>query len=83
MSIEKPVRIGVISTARIAREKVIPGFRTTPWLEVAAIAAYAFMGLHMRRFLAQARGQRIFNRSCAVLLASAGLGLLLSRRESA
>ena len=52
-------------------------------LEVAAIAAYAFMGLHMRRFLAQARGQRIFNRSCAVLLASAGLGLLLSRRESA
>ncbi|PKR87522.1 NAD-binding protein [Pleomorphomonas diazotrophica] len=39
MSTQKPVRIGVVSTARIAREKVIPGFRTTPWLEVAAIAS--------------------------------------------
>lgn len=39
MSTHKPVRIGVVSTARIAREKVIPGFRTTPWLEVAAIAS--------------------------------------------
>ena len=35
----KPVRIGVLSTAKIGREKVIPGFRTTPWLEVAAIAS--------------------------------------------
>ncbi|MCM5556455.1 Gfo/Idh/MocA family protein [Pleomorphomonas sp. JP5] len=39
MSTHKPVRIGVVSTANIAREKVIPGFRTTPWLEVAAIAS--------------------------------------------
>lgn len=39
MSTQKPVHIGVVSTARIAREKVIPGFRTTPWLEVAAIAS--------------------------------------------
>ena len=39
MSTHKPVRIGVVSTAKIAREKVIPGFRTTPWLEVAAIAS--------------------------------------------
>lgn len=39
MSTQKPVRIGVVSTAKIAREKVIPGFRTTPWLEVAAIAS--------------------------------------------
>jgi predicted dehydrogenase len=39
MSTLKPVRIGVVSTAKIAREKVIPGFRTTPWLEVAAIAS--------------------------------------------
>lgn len=35
----RPVRIGIVSTAKIAREKVIPGFRTTPWLEVAAIAS--------------------------------------------
>lgn len=39
MSTQKPVRIGVVSTAKIAREKVIPGFRTTPWLDVAAIAS--------------------------------------------
>ncbi|WP_181707372.1 Gfo/Idh/MocA family protein [Chthonobacter rhizosphaerae] len=35
----RPVRIGILSTAKIARDKVIPGFRTTPWLEVAAIAS--------------------------------------------
>ncbi len=51
-------------------------------LELVAIAAYAAMGLHMRRWLAQARGQRLFNRACAVLLAGAGLGLLASRREA-
>jgi len=39
MTAIKPVRIGIVSTAKIAREKVIPGFRTTPWLEVAAIAS--------------------------------------------
>lgn len=51
-------------------------------LECVAIGAYAFMGLHMRRWLAQARGQRLFNRGCAVLLAGAGLGLLASRRTA-
>jgi predicted dehydrogenase len=35
----RPVRLGVVSTAKIAREKVIPGLRTTPWIEVAAIAS--------------------------------------------
>lgn len=35
----RPVRFGILSTARIAREKVIPGLRTTPWVEVAAIAS--------------------------------------------
>ncbi|WP_181702591.1 Gfo/Idh/MocA family protein [Chthonobacter albigriseus] len=39
MSDIRPVRFGVVSTARIAREKVIPGFRTTPFVEVAAIAS--------------------------------------------
>jgi predicted dehydrogenase len=39
MSAIRPVRIGIVSTARIAREHVIPGFRTTPWLDVAAIAS--------------------------------------------
>jgi predicted dehydrogenase len=39
MSNVRPVRIGIVSTAEIARTKVIPGFRTTPWLDVAAIAS--------------------------------------------
>ena len=52
-------------------------------LEGVAIAAYAFMGLHMRRFLARPQGQRLFNRSCAALLAGAGAGLLASRRSAA
>jgi threonine/homoserine/homoserine lactone efflux protein len=34
----------------------------------------------MRRWFAQARGQGIFNRSCAGLLAAAGVGLLAARR---
>ncbi len=49
-------------------------------LEWIAIAAYAYMGLHMRRWFALPRGKRIFNRACSVLLAGAGLGLLASRR---
>ena len=51
-------------------------------LEVVAIALYALMGLHMRRWLAQARGQRLFNRGCAVLLTGAAAGLLASRRAA-
>ena len=39
MSTVRPVRIGIVSTANIARQQVIPGFRTTPWLEVVAIAS--------------------------------------------
>lgn len=49
-------------------------------LELVAIAAYAYMGVHMRRWFAAPRGKRIFNRSCSVLLASAGVGLLAARR---
>jgi threonine/homoserine/homoserine lactone efflux protein len=49
-------------------------------LEVIAMAAYSYMGVHMRRFFAEPRGQRIFNRSCATLLAGAGAGLLAARR---
>lgn len=49
-------------------------------LELIAIAAYAYMGVHLRRWFAQPRGQRIFNRSCAALLAGAGAGLLAARR---
>lgn len=49
-------------------------------LEVVAMAAYAWMGARMQRWFAQPRGKTIFNRTCAGLLAGAGMGLLLSRR---
>jgi threonine/homoserine/homoserine lactone efflux protein len=49
-------------------------------LEWIAISAYAYMGLHMRRWLARPRGRRIFNRSCAALLSAAASVLLLARR---
>lgn len=49
-------------------------------LECVSIAAYACMGLHMRRWLLRPRARRIFNRSCATLLAGASFGLLASRR---
>jgi threonine/homoserine/homoserine lactone efflux protein len=48
--------------------------------EMAAIAIYAAVGSKLRRWFAQPRGRRIFNRACAGLLSGAGLGLLLARR---
>jgi len=49
-------------------------------LEWIAIGAYAYMGLHMRRWFAQPRGKRIFNRCCAGLLSAAATVLLMARR---
>lgn len=49
-------------------------------LEWVAIAVYAALGVQLKRWFATPRGQRVFNRSCSVLLGSAGLGLLLARR---
>ncbi|NWB70463.1 LysE family translocator [Pseudomonas sp. I8001] len=49
-------------------------------LEWFAISAYAYMGLHMRRWFAQPRGKRIFNRCCAGLLSAAATVLLMARR---
>jgi threonine/homoserine/homoserine lactone efflux protein len=49
-------------------------------LEWIAIAAYAYMGLHMRRWFAQPRGKRLFNRCCAGLLSAAASVLLMARR---
>lgn len=39
MTTIRPVRMGVLSTAKIGREKVIPGLRTTPWVDVVGIAS--------------------------------------------
>jgi threonine/homoserine/homoserine lactone efflux protein len=49
-------------------------------LEWIAIGAYAYMGLHMRRWFAEPRGKRIFNRCCAGLLSAAASVLLMARR---
>jgi threonine/homoserine/homoserine lactone efflux protein len=38
------------------------------------------MGLHMRRWFAEPRGKRIFNRCCAGLLSAAASVLLLAKR---
>ena len=49
-------------------------------LELIAIAVYAYMGLYLQQWFAKPRSKRIFNRSCAALLAGAGVGLLAARR---
>lgn len=51
-------------------------------LEWLAILLYSMAGLHLGRLLAGPRARHLFNRSCAALLGSAGLGLLLSRRPA-
>ena len=49
-------------------------------LEWVAIAAYAYMGSHLRQWFSVPARKRVFNRTCASLLGLSGAGLLLSRR---
>lgn len=49
-------------------------------LEVIALAGYALIGLHLRRWFNQPQGRRLFNRACAVLLSGAATLLLTARR---
>jgi threonine/homoserine/homoserine lactone efflux protein len=49
-------------------------------LEWVAISAYAYMGLHMRRWFTEPRGKRIFNCCCAGLLSAAATVLLTAGR---
>lgn len=51
-------------------------------LEWIAIAAYAYLGSHLRRWFAHPRRQRLFNRICGSLLGLAGIGLLAARRAT-
>jgi threonine/homoserine/homoserine lactone efflux protein len=51
-------------------------------MECFAIAIYAFAGVRLGRLLAGERAKRLFNRGCAALLGTAGVGLLLSRRPA-
>lgn len=52
-------------------------------LEWVAIAAYACIGSHLRRWFAHPKRQQVFNRICASLLGIAGIGLLVARRSPA
>ncbi|AAO54748.1 LysE family translocator [Pseudomonas syringae group genomosp. 3] len=48
-------------------------------LEWIAIAIYAYLGLHLQRWLAGVKAKKIFNRVCGSLLGGAGLSLLVAR----
>ncbi|GGX93278.1 lysine transporter LysE [Litchfieldella qijiaojingensis] len=50
-------------------------------LEWVAIAAYACFGAFLRHWFSRPAMRQLFNRCCAGLLASAGVGLLVARRE--
>ncbi|NLC35243.1 MAG: LysE family translocator [Alcaligenaceae bacterium] len=52
-------------------------------LECFAIAAYAYIGSHLRSWFAEPERQRVFNRICASLLGVAGIGLLAARKSTA
>ena len=51
-------------------------------LEWIAIAAYAYMGSHLRRWFSHPQRQQLFNRTCGSLLGMAGVGLLAARRST-
>ncbi len=50
-------------------------------LEWVAIAGYAYVGAFLRQWFSRPAMRQLFNRGCAGLLASAGAGLLVARRE--
>ncbi|WP_323614406.1 LysE family translocator [Pseudomonas putida] len=49
-------------------------------LEMVALAGYALIGLHLRRWFNNPKGKSLFNRICAVLLSGAASILLATRR---
>ena len=51
-------------------------------LEWLAIAGYAFIGAYLRQWFSQPKARQMFNRTCSAFLATAGIGLLLSRRTA-
>ncbi|MCK0746806.1 LysE family translocator [Chromohalobacter nigrandesensis] len=50
-------------------------------LEWVAIGTYAFFGKVLRHWFSRPAMRRLFNRTCAGFLGSAGIGLLLDRRD--
>ncbi|MCA0326444.1 MAG: LysE family translocator [Proteobacteria bacterium] len=57
-----------------------PLFLVMAWI---AIAAYAYIGSHIRAWLSAPRRRRAFHRICASLLGTAGIGRLAARRSTA
>jgi threonine/homoserine/homoserine lactone efflux protein len=51
-------------------------------LEWVAIAAYAYMGSHLRKWFSVPRRRQVFHRVCGSLLGAAGARNLLSRRSA-
>lgn len=54
-------------------------FLAQEWI---AIAAYAYVGSHLRRWFSHPKRQKLFNRTCGTLLGMAGIGLLAARRSA-
>jgi len=52
-------------------------------LEWVAIALYALLGLHLRRWLVRPIAQQVFSRSGGVLLGLAAFSLAIGRRPTA
>ena len=50
-------------------------------LEWVAIAGYGCCGVYLRNWFSRPDMRRLFNRGCAGLLASAGVGLLVANKE--
>ncbi|MDC9766686.1 LysE family translocator [Proteus mirabilis] len=50
-------------------------------LEFIAIMLYAWLGLHMKKLLKKPHAKKVSNRMCSSLLASAGIGLLVSQKS--
>ncbi|MGP9766615.1 LysE family translocator [Halomonas sp. AOP13-D3-9] len=50
-------------------------------LEWVAIGGYAYAGSFLNQWFSRPAMRRLFNRGCASLLASAGVGLLLAKKE--
>lgn len=66
--------------AAVAQFAVLGGlFLVLEWL---AIAAYAYLGSHLRRWFAFPKRRQVFNRVCGSLLGAAGVGLLAARRST-
>jgi len=66
-------------------QNIAPQFMTLGalflFLELTALAGYAMIGLHLRRWSNQPSSKRLFNRTCAVLLSGAATLLLITQRS--